>query len=85
MEAAVVNLPEPRDEFIVGVNGYFGPVGRDGRRCGAKVHEIEEGPSNAFDSEQIRGALLLIQMNTLESSLPIRRPRISPGRCILAI
>ncbi len=59
MEAAVVNLLEPGDEFIIGVSGYFGArLVEMARRCGAKVHEIKEEPGSAFEPEQIRQALL---------------------------
>jgi len=59
MEAAVVNLLEPGDEFIVGVNGYFGArLAEMARRCGARVHEIEAKPGSALAPDQVRQALL---------------------------
>jgi alanine-glyoxylate transaminase/serine-glyoxylate transaminase/serine-pyruvate transaminase len=42
MEACLVNLVEPGDEVIIGVNGVFGGRMKDvAERCGATVHALE--------------------------------------------
>ena len=42
MEAALVNVLEPGDTAVVGVNGYFGDrLAQIAERCGATVHRVE--------------------------------------------
>lgn len=42
MEACLVNLVEPRDRVLIGVNGYFGGrLSEVARRCGAEVVKVE--------------------------------------------
>ena len=58
MECAAVNLIEPGDEVIVGVNGVFGMRMKDVmERCGATVHAVEAAWGEIFAPEQIARAL----------------------------
>jgi alanine-glyoxylate transaminase/serine-glyoxylate transaminase/serine-pyruvate transaminase len=58
MEACLVNLVEPEDEVIVGVNGVFGARMVDiVERCGARPVKIETEWGRVFAPEQIQEAL----------------------------
>ncbi len=58
MECVAVNLVEPGDEVIVGVNGVFGTRMKDVmERCGAVVHALETTWGDVFTLEQLRAAL----------------------------
>ena len=58
MECIAVNLIEPGNEVIVGINGVFGTRMKDVmERCGAKVHVVEAAWGDVFSLEQIKGAL----------------------------
>jgi len=58
MECVAVNLIEPGDEVIVGVNGVFGGRMKDVmERCGATVHAIEAAWGETFTREQLSEAL----------------------------
>ena len=58
MEAALVNLIEPGDTVIVGVNGVFGSRMVDiVERCGAMPIKIEAAWGRVFDPQQIEDAL----------------------------
>lgn len=58
METVFVNLLDPGDEVIVGVNGLFGQRMVDVvERCGAKAIEIQADWGDVFDPEQIETAL----------------------------
>ncbi|MFM8334709.1 MAG: pyridoxal-phosphate-dependent aminotransferase family protein, partial [Opitutaceae bacterium] len=58
MECIAVNLVEPGDEVIVGVNGVFGTRMKDVmERCGAVVHALECPWGETFSHEQIAAAL----------------------------
>jgi alanine-glyoxylate transaminase / serine-glyoxylate transaminase / serine-pyruvate transaminase len=58
MEACLVNLLEPGDEALIGVNGVFGSRMKDiVERCGAKPVVIETQWGNVFTPEQVRDAL----------------------------
>lgn len=58
MEAALVNLIEPGDQVIVGLNGVFGARMADiVGRCGGAVVKIEEPWGRVIDPERIEGAL----------------------------
>ncbi len=57
MEACFVNLLEPGDTAIVGVNGVFGErMCEVARRCGANVERVEAPWGRALDPEQLLGA-----------------------------
>jgi len=58
MEACFVNLLEPGDEAVIGVNGVFGTRMKDiVERCGAKPIVMETQWGNVFTPEQVRNAL----------------------------
>src|SRR3989440_257829 len=57
MEACFVNLLEPGDTAIVGVNGVFGERMADvARRCGADVIRVEEAWGRALDPQRLLDA-----------------------------
>lgn len=58
MEAAICNILEPGDPFVVGVNGVFGTrMAEIGRRCGAYVVEVEAPWGRPIEAEAIDRAL----------------------------
>jgi alanine-glyoxylate transaminase/serine-glyoxylate transaminase/serine-pyruvate transaminase len=58
MEFCCVNLIEPGDEVIIGVNGVFGTRMCDvAERCGAKVTKVESAWGTIITPEQIAEAL----------------------------
>jgi len=58
MEFCCVNLIEPGDEVIIGVNGVFGTRMCDvAERCGAKVTKVESAWGTIIMPEQIADAL----------------------------
>lgn len=58
MEAALVNLIEPGDGVIVGVNGYFGErLSEMASRHGAEVRRIEAAWGEIVDPDQVERAL----------------------------
>ena len=57
MEACFVNLVEPGDVVIVGVNGVFGErMCEVARRCGAQVVRVEEEWGRAIDPQRLLDA-----------------------------
>jgi len=57
-EAAMVNLLEPGDTAIIGVNGVFGGrLAEMARRCGAEVVAVEAEWGRIVDPEDVRTAL----------------------------
>jgi len=57
MECAAVNLVEPGDEVIIGVNGVFGTRMKDVmERCGAVVHALEAPWGETFSAAQVAAA-----------------------------
>jgi alanine-glyoxylate transaminase/serine-glyoxylate transaminase/serine-pyruvate transaminase len=62
MEAAVVNLIEPGDSMVVGVNGVFGARMADvAGRAGARVTQIERPWGEIFESSDIEEAIAKAQ------------------------
>src|SRR6188508_3523663 len=58
MEFCLVNLIEPGDEVVIGVNGVFGNRMVDvAERCGAKVTKVEAPWGQIIEAAQIAGAL----------------------------
>src|SRR5262249_12888351 len=54
MEACFVNLLEPGDTAVVGVNGVFGERMADvARRCGAEVVRVEQAWGRALEPPQL--------------------------------
>ncbi|GIU89074.1 MAG: hypothetical protein KatS3mg010_0173 [Acidimicrobiia bacterium] len=57
MEACFVNLVEPGDTVIVGVNGLFGErMCEVARRCGAEVVRVDEPWGRAIDPQRLLDA-----------------------------
>src|SRR6266850_1424068 len=58
MEFCLVNLIEPGDEVVIGVNGVFGGRMVDvAERCGAKVTKVEAPWGTIIEPRQIAAAL----------------------------
>ena len=58
MEAAIANLIEPGDKFLVAVNGYFGNRMIDmATRYDAKVHRIDKPWGEVFELDELEAAL----------------------------
>src|SRR5678815_5179101 len=58
MEFCCVNLIEPGDEVIIGVNGVFGGRMVDvAERCGARVIKVEAAWGQVIEPAQVREAL----------------------------
>src|SRR5436309_11143186 len=58
MEFCLVNLIEPGDEVIIGVNGVFGTRMVDvAERCGAKAMKVETAWGRIIEPQQIADAL----------------------------
>jgi alanine-glyoxylate transaminase / serine-glyoxylate transaminase / serine-pyruvate transaminase len=58
MEFCLVNLIEPGDEVIIGVNGVFGIRMVDvAERCGAKVTKVEAKWGQIIEAQQVADAL----------------------------
>jgi len=58
MEFCFVNLLEPGDEVVIGINGVFGNRMVDvAERCGAKVTKVEAPWGQIIEASQIAGAL----------------------------
>jgi alanine-glyoxylate transaminase/serine-glyoxylate transaminase/serine-pyruvate transaminase len=58
MEASIVNIVEPGDAVIVGVNGVFGArLATIVERCGGKAIRIEAPWGQIIEPEAIEGAL----------------------------
>lgn len=58
METCFVNLLEPGDAVLIGVNGVFGARMVDvAQRCGAEVETVEAEWGAALDAQQFRDAL----------------------------
>jgi alanine-glyoxylate transaminase/serine-glyoxylate transaminase/serine-pyruvate transaminase len=58
METCFVNLIEPGDRVLIGVNGVFGTRMVDvAQRCGAQVDTVEAGWGTALDAASFKNAL----------------------------
>jgi alanine-glyoxylate transaminase/serine-glyoxylate transaminase/serine-pyruvate transaminase len=58
METCFVNIIEPGDAVLIGVNGVFGTRMVDvAQRCGAQVDAVESEWGTALDAQQFRAAL----------------------------
>ena len=58
METCFVNLVEPGDGVLIGVNGVFGTRMVDvAQRCGAQVDTVEAAWGAALDAQQFKAAL----------------------------
>lgn len=58
MEFCFVNLIEPGDDVVIGVNGVFGArMAEVAARCGARVHQVEAPWGRIIEPEAVRQAL----------------------------
>jgi alanine-glyoxylate transaminase/serine-glyoxylate transaminase/serine-pyruvate transaminase len=58
MEACIVNLVEPGDRMLIGVNGVFGGRMADvARRCGGEVTTIERPFGEVFSPDEVAAAV----------------------------
>jgi alanine-glyoxylate transaminase/serine-glyoxylate transaminase/serine-pyruvate transaminase len=87
MEACVVNLVEPGDEVIVGVNGVFGGrLAEVAERAGAAVRRVEAPWGRVIRPEQIEAALRaarrpkLVALVHAETSTGASQPLEDVGR-----
>ena len=62
MEFCLVNLIEPGDDVVVGVNGYFGArLAEIAERCGARVTKVEAPWGRIIEPQQIADALKTVR------------------------
>ncbi len=80
MEACFVNLIEPGDAVLIGVNGVFGTRMVDvAQRCGAQVDTVEAEWGTALDAQSFKAALekkryKLIALVHAETSTGVLQP-----------
>ncbi len=81
METCLVNLLEPGDECIIGINGVFGRrMANIANRCGATVHKVEVEWGKIIEPSMIREALnacsnpKLVALVHAETSTGVRQP-----------
>ncbi|XP_059963075.1 alanine--glyoxylate aminotransferase [Mesoplodon densirostris] len=80
LEAALFNLLEPGDSFLVGVNGVWGQRAQDiGGRIGARVHPMIKDPGGHFTLQEVEEALaqhkpVLLFLTQGESSSGVLQP-----------
>jgi alanine-glyoxylate transaminase / serine-glyoxylate transaminase / serine-pyruvate transaminase len=81
METVLVNLIEPGDKVIIGVNGVFGTRMVDvAERAGAKVVSVQQDWGRAIQPEQIEQAIrehgdaVLVAVVHAETSTGVRQP-----------
>jgi alanine-glyoxylate transaminase / serine-glyoxylate transaminase / serine-pyruvate transaminase len=80
METCFVNLIEPGDSVLIGVNGVFGTRMVDvAQRCGAQVDTVEAEWGTALDPAQFRAALAkksfkLVALVHAETSTGVLQP-----------
>lgn len=89
MEFCIVNLIEPGDEVIVGVNGVFGTrMAEVAERCGARVTRVEAAWGQIIPPAQIQDALLanpnakLVGIVHAETSTGVENPVAEIGRIV---
>ncbi|KAF6361030.1 alanine--glyoxylate and serine--pyruvate aminotransferase [Rhinolophus ferrumequinum] len=80
LETAVVNLLEPGDPFLVGVNGIWGQRAAEiGERVGARVHPMTKDPGGYYTLQEVEEALaqhkpVLLFLTHGESSSGVLQP-----------
>ncbi|XP_074220829.1 alanine--glyoxylate aminotransferase [Camelus bactrianus] len=97
LEAALFNLLEPGDPFLVGVNGVWGQRAADiGERIGARVHLMIKDPGGHYTLQEVEEALArhkpaLLFLTQGESSTGVLQPLEGYGelchrhRCLLLV
>ncbi|XP_012611190.1 alanine--glyoxylate aminotransferase [Microcebus murinus] len=80
LEAALVNLLEPGDSFLVGVNGIWGQRAAEiGERIGARVHPMTKDPGGHYTLQEVEEGLAqhkpaLLFLTHGESSTGVLQP-----------
>ncbi|XP_012320482.2 alanine--glyoxylate aminotransferase isoform X1 [Aotus nancymaae] len=80
LEAALINVLEPGDSFLVGVNGIWGQRAADiGERLGARVHPMTKDPGGHFTLQEVEEGLaqhkpVLLFLTHGESSSGVLQP-----------
>uniref|UniRef100_A0A2K6M947 Alanine--glyoxylate aminotransferase n=1 Tax=Rhinopithecus bieti TaxID=61621 RepID=A0A2K6M947_RHIBE len=80
LEAALVNVLEPGDSFLVGVNGIWGQRAMDvGERMGARVHPMTKDPGGHYTLQEVEEGLaqhkpVLLFLTHGESSTGVLQP-----------
>ncbi len=80
MEAALVNLLEPGDPIVIGVNGVFGVrMAEVARRAGADVTTVEATWGTRLDDSKMAKAISRVQPRVVsfvhaETSTGVRQP-----------
>jgi alanine-glyoxylate transaminase/serine-glyoxylate transaminase/serine-pyruvate transaminase len=88
METCFVNLIEPGDAVLIGVNGVFGTRMVDvAQRCGAQVDTVEAEWGTALDAAQFRAALSkksfkLVAIVHAETSTGVLQPLEETSRLV---
>lgn len=88
METCFVNLIEPGDQVLIGVNGVFGTRMVDvAQRCGAQVDTVEAEWGTALDPDQFRAALAkksfkLVALVHAETSTGVLQPLDEIARAV---
>ncbi|KAM6178531.1 alanine--glyoxylate aminotransferase [Rhynchocyon petersi] len=97
MEAALVNVLEPGDSFLVGANGIWGLRAVDiGQRIGAQVHPMIKDPGGHYTLQEVEEALVqhkptLLFLTHGESSSGVLQPLDGYGelchryKCLLLV
>ncbi len=81
MEAALVNIVEPGDKIVIGINGVFGQRMSDvASRCGAEVVEVNSEWGKPIETEEFEKVMVnhnhvsLIGVVHAETSTGVRQP-----------
>nr|P31029.1 RecName: Full=Alanine--glyoxylate aminotransferase; Short=AGT; AltName: Full=Serine--pyruvate aminotransferase, mitochondrial; Short=SPT; Flags: Precursor [Callithrix jacchus]AAA35397.1 alanine:glyoxylate aminotransferase [Callithrix sp.] len=80
LEAALINVLEPGDSFLVGVNGIWGQRAADiGERLGARVHPMTKDPGGHYTLQEVEEGLaqhkpVLLFLTHGESSSGVLQP-----------
>nr|XP_004033507.4 alanine--glyoxylate aminotransferase isoform X2 [Gorilla gorilla gorilla] len=80
LEAALVNVLEPGDSFLVGANGIWGQRAVDiGERIGARVHPMTKDPGGHYTLQEVEEGLaqhkpVLLFLTHGESSTGVLQP-----------
>lgn len=87
METAFVNVLQPGDVAVIGVNGVFGQRMVDvAERCGAKVIQVKADWGRAIEPQQIKDALAaeenvkVVAVVHAETSTGVRQPLAEIGK-----
>lgn len=88
MEAVIVNLVEPGDDVVIGVNGVFGArMAEVARRAGARVHTVEAAWGRIVEPEALLDAVrshrpVLAGLVHAETSTGVLQPAAEIGAAL---